>query len=917
MHHPHLVGRDGALASALSLMRRASATGRGSVIVVTGEPGIGKSAVLAAVAEDARRSSLRVGIGKAEQGDQIAAGAPLLVSLRSGAQPLLDDDAFAALAPLYDKPLWLVDRISVLLTELARRSPILIAVDDVQWADRLTRFALRVLPSRLADSPVVWVMTSRPLPDAPLAEILAGVQDGVAVTQISLAPLPLDEIVTLANARLGAEVSAPTRNLLAGVGGNPFFAVQVIDGLARRHERGESISDLHTELSLGVRSRLTGLSAPAAALIRLSAVWARGLTVPDAAELLAGMSHTEVRAVAQEAAASGLLTVFDDAMSLPHDLIRDAVYAGIDGDDRRRLHRECAGHIIGQGGSSLAAAVHLRAGADRDDEDAVMALLDAARQCQVSMPEQAAELAQQALQLTSPRTRLWLRAGERTVETLVNVRRERDALGIADELLTAADDPEIAARIEVQACRALWYAGDTAAMERRAHRAAGRDGVSNELRACLTSARALAASGNHPAARAEALARNALQDSRRYHDHQGQLMSLVALIETARNEGRHSVALQRFADLREVSSTSYQAEEIRTLQHLDRYDDAQALLNRIGHSGDRTHVHLPSVLYAQMWQDHDLGRLDAAEAGAAKVLQLAEETGGTDLWLNATMVLSAVASYRGEVERAAALLAPARERARADTRSLRMRVMHGMFTAATGGVEEGLAILRPLINDSGDTRDPWQWSAPWMRVLAGLGLTAGDLQFAALAARVADLAAQRNPGVVSFAGTAQQIHGLLDDDVALLAGAVATLRRSPRPLLLADALKDLGAALSTRDRHEDAAAALSEARGIYDRVGAVGGSRSVGDILRRRVAARPGAPRPQSGWAALTPTELRVVDLIVQGHTNRSAAQELGVSAHTVNTHLRAVFRKLDIRSRVQLTIAARDRGVLDESVTT
>ncbi len=917
MHHTSLVGRDGALTSALAALRRASVTGCGSVVVVSGEPGIGKSAVLAAVADEARQSDFRVGIGKAEQGDQIAPGAPLLVSLRSGAQPLLDDGAFAALAPLYDKPLWLVDRISVLLSELALLSPILIAVDDVQWADRLTRFALRVLPSRLADSPVVWVLASRPWPEDPLAEILTGVQDGLEVTRIPLSPLPLDEIVALATARLGAEVSTQTRSLLAGVGGNPFFAVQVIDGLARRHERGESMRDLYTELSLGVRTRLANLSAPAAALTRLAAVWARGLSVPDAAELLAGMSHTEVRALAQEAAASGLLTVFDDAVSLPHDLIRDAVYADIDGDDRRRLHRECAGHITGHGGSSLAAAVHLRAGADRDDEDAVLALLDAARQCQVSMPEQAAELARQALQLTSPRSRLWLRAGEQTVETLVNVQRERDAIGIADELLTAADDPDIAARIEVQACRALWYAGDTATMERRAHRAAELDGVSPELRARLNSARALAACGNHPAALSEAMARTALQDSRRHHDHHGQLMGLVALIETARNEGRHSVALQRFADLREISSTSYQAEEIRTLQHLDRYDDAQALLDRIGQSGERTHVHLPSVLYAQMWQDHDLGRLDAAEAGASKVLRLAEETGSAGFWLNATMVLSAVASYRGEVDRAAALLAPARERARSDTRSLRMRVMHGMFTAATGDVEEGLSILRPLINDSGDTRDPWQWSAPWMRVLARLGLTAGDMRFAARAARVADLAAQRNPGIATFAGTAQQIHGLLDDDVALLAGAVATLRRSPRPLLLADTLRDLGTALVSRGRQEDATTALAEARDIYDRVGAVGGSLSVIRLLPRPNTTRPVAPRPQSGWAALTPTELRVVELIARGHTNRSAAQELGVSAHTVNTHLRAVFRKLDIRSRVQLTIAARDRGVVDEGITT
>ena len=61
-----------------------------------------------------------------------------MVSLRSGPHPLLPGDAFASLAPLYDKPLWLVDRISALLEELAVHTPVLIAIDDVQWADRLT-----------------------------------------------------------------------------------------------------------------------------------------------------------------------------------------------------------------------------------------------------------------------------------------------------------------------------------------------------------------------------------------------------------------------------------------------------------------------------------------------------------------------------------------------------------------------------------------------------------------------------------------------------------------------------------------------------------------------------------------------------------------------------------------------------------
>jgi DNA-binding CsgD family transcriptional regulator/tetratricopeptide (TPR) repeat protein len=902
-----LRGRSDAMSRALGALDRAVRTGQGALVVISGEPGIGKSAVLHATVEQASRSGFKVGSGKAEYGDPIAPGAPLLVALRSGPHPLLPGDTFAGLAPLYDKPLWLVDRISALLEELAVGAPVLIAIDDVQWADPLTRFALRVLPARLAGSPVVWAVTSRWVPSDPLDELVAGTDDATAITRIELEPLALDDIDDIASDLLGAAPSAQTRNLLGGVGGNPFWAVQVIEGLARRHERGQDVGDLYAELSVGMRARLAGLSGPAAALIRLAAVWGRPLSLAGAGHLLGSVSEAQIRVLALEGVDNGVLGIVDGEVFFPHDLLREAVYADIPPGDRRALHRACARAIVGDGRSALAAATHFRASAVRDDDEAVLALEQAARECMMSMPEQAAELAQQAFALTTEAHPLWLLAGERVVEALVNVQRDRQALAVADGLLAVAVEPETIARIELHACRALWVAGDCVQMERRAADALARDGVSEVLRGRLSAAQALAASRTQPAARAEAMAHVAVAEGNRLDDNYSQRLGVVALIEAARSEGRHRLALAHFTDLRRLSDTAYEAEEIRTLQHLDRYDDAEAMLAKIREAQADADSQVPSMLYAQMWQDHNLARLDAAEAGARTLLRLAEETGNYGFRLNARMVLAAVATCRGETLRARKLLAPVED----EEGTPRLRLMQGWLKAGAGEYGASLSILGPLLDGAEEFRDPWPWSPPWMRILTRIGLDGGDREFAQKAAHIADLVAQRNPGVPTLDGTALHARGLLAEEPGLLGDAVRVLRESPRRLLLADALKDLGSNLLVHQRPDEGVKALVEAAEIYERAGAASGSRAVSKVFRaqgiRGVRIRSPEPRPSNGWAALTPTEGRVVELISAGHSNRSAAAELGVSPNTVNTHLRAVFRKLNVKSRVQLTNSYRE----------
>jgi DNA-binding CsgD family transcriptional regulator len=195
---------------------------------------------------------------------------------------------------------------------------------------------------------------------------------------------------------------------------------------------------------------------------------------------------------------------------------------------------------------------------------------------------------------------------------------------------------------------------------------------------------------------------------------------------------------------------------------------------------------------------------------------------------------------------------------------------------------------------------------------AGLAVAAGDHAFARETVARAAIAAERNPGAASLDGIALQVRGLVDGDAGLLARAIERLEASPRTMLLASALADHGALLLARGDHGGAVAALRRAWSAYDAQGAAAPAAAVARTLQAAgvSAGSPAVPRrPDTGWAALTAAELGVAELISAGQTNRLAARALGISPNTVSTHLRSVFAKLDVRSRVQLANRWNSRG--------
>jgi DNA-binding CsgD family transcriptional regulator len=187
-------------------------------------------------------------------------------------------------------------------------------------------------------------------------------------------------------------------------------------------------------------------------------------------------------------------------------------------------------------------------------------------------------------------------------------------------------------------------------------------------------------------------------------------------------------------------------------------------------------------------------------------------------------------------------------------------------------------------------------------------LDAGERSLAERSARCADELAADNPELSSLIAAADHARGLLTGDVDVLLSAATAHRR---PWAKARATEDVGVTVSS---HHDAAAArvhLDRALNAYQELGAEHDVARVRSLLRTmgvRHCHWRRRERPVSGWDSLTETERAVSDLVAQGLTNRKAAEQMFLSPHTIDFHLRQIFRKLQIDSRVDLTRLAIER---------
>uniref|UniRef100_UPI001C5E7965 helix-turn-helix transcriptional regulator n=1 Tax=Nonomuraea rhizosphaerae TaxID=2665663 RepID=UPI001C5E7965 len=286
------------------------------------------------------------------------------------------------------------------------------------------------------------------------------------------------------------------------------------------------------------------------------------------------------------------------------------------------------------------------------------------------------------------------------------------------------------------------------------------------------------------------------------------------------------------------------------------------------------------------------GRLDGAVGDAERALSLAADLGTPEPATVATTVLATVALLRGDMR------AAARHASDLDRGSLAHALLLAQVTEASDGPLKAMALLPDLLERRRRILAVNPTASAW---LVRLALAVREREVAkAVVATAADLDAV-NPGFPALTASAAHARGLLDGDGEALAEAA---ERADDVWGRASATEDLGVLLATGGRRDDATSRLDRALAIYDGIG------STRDVARVRKRLRDmgvrhrhwsHADRPATGWDSLTDTERRISCLIADGWSNRQVAAQMFISAHTVAYHLRHVYRKLQINSRVEL----------------
>ena len=904
-----------------------------SALVLSGDPGIGKTTVWReglAGAQLRRYRTLSCSPVEAETRLSYAALGDLLESILEEALPTVPEPQRQAL----EVALLRIPRsgaradqravsLAVLgcLRSVASTSPVVVAVDDIQWMDIPSVRVLQFVVRRLKDEQVGLMTAARDAraDDDPLGVVSAFAEDRADAVHIG--PLSQDALERVLRAKVGEGFSRTTLLSLHEMsGGNPFFAREIGLALLRRGGdvtagEGLPIPDRLQEL---IEDRLGGL--PARTVEALEVVSA--LSTPTLDAIAAATDPSEVDRRLDPAIENGVVEVVGDRLRFTHPLLASAVYQKVPPARRRELHVRLATIVH----DPEERARHLALSVEGPDVAVAAALEEAALvAASRGAPQSAAELWEMARRATPSDRREDL--VHRTHQAGV-AHHECGDTSLARSVLEQAVDLSMAgparalvllelgmALAENEGWRGAWAvfeaargeAGDDLALRAR---------IEQNLGYTWLFRGDLAASERH--ARAALQLAEELQEPRVM----AEAFTAYPFVEFLLGRGVDQELLDRGIALEGHMEGEFKSHVLRAgftvaqlLKFTDRLDEArrtftELLGDAVAHGVESP---IPQIRYhlaelecrAGNWDaameharesraaaqrirmgamsseghfavglvEAHLGRADTARLAALEGLRIAEAAGEILLLIPNLSVLGFLELSLGRPAEADAYLSRALElkEAMGVREPAYFRVVPDEVEAlvALGQLDEAEALLAPF-EEAGRSLDRAWAIATGARCRALVLAARGDLLRASAAA----------------------------DE------AVRHHDRLPLPFELGRTLLVRGAVQRRDKRKREARDTLTKALEVFDGLDA-----ALWSERTRAELARIGGRAASS--LTLTPTEARVAELVAAGGTNREVADALFVSVHTVEANLKRIYRKLGIRSRTELasTFPSRPSG--------
>jgi DNA-binding CsgD family transcriptional regulator len=873
-----------------------------AAMVISGEPGIGKTALLRECVSMARAAGHTVLLSFSTEEEMTG---PLV-----GINDLFDGTRLGrdALDPATE-PNERGRAILAAIRDLTLGSPCLIAIDDVKWLDAASAQALRFALRRITDEPLGLVMTCQTRSDAGERLDIDRYWPASAVTDLE--PGPLDEADLR---RVIGEVVDSISPIAFGhiarlSGGNPFHAIQLARSIdpTQTYESAAAIQ-LPDSLQGAIESRLN--NAPDDLIPLLEVLSATG---PGPVERFRRyLPDADVHGLITIGESSGYLARDGDKLHFAHPLLASAVYGRIDAGQRRSLHARLAAIET----DAETRTWHLALSADLPSEE-IAALLEASagEANGRGAPDLASFYAHHSRRLTPPE---YLESSQRRAlleaRSLAKAGEAARALALLDEMATSL--PRGSARAEVLVHR--FYvendeidAGDATLVE------ALEDAEGDEV----LRGRVLDILGWHRGMFRGDL-RGGIKCAR----------EAVEIAETTEATDLWMLAAGHLAHMEAISGrprldvmqTAVAVVEERGGPELGggpeawlakqqlwagALDDAEETFQRLTRSANR--LELPYRLYDLALADLARGRLDSAHDHVERGVEAARDSDNADPegWL--LYPLSLVLAWRGDSvqARSAAERLDAWE-GRPGNKLGRLRATSalGLLALSEGDAAGAGAILAGGVALADDVGLGHPGAVPILPDAIAAHAAIGEAETARrwleeLGRQASSLGHERTWALFNFAyGMTLLAEGEADSAAEALAESVAMHESLGLVPDTARGRLALGQALVRLGQRNRAQEQLEAARATFESMGAtLWLARARGELERSD-------PRP--GRGTLTVTEERIADLVARGRRNREIANDLFMSVATVEAHLTRIYRKLGIRSRAELT-----RMVMDGTV--